>query len=326
MAVEKPNYTQTPNRFIDEYMRHVSSYSTCVYFTICRKTIGYHKDTDEISLSQIIELSGLSKNTVLKGIAELETHLLITATRKGKGRRSINSYGLNFDSVQKSENSINNGAGDEPLSEKKGSQDEPLNNNSEKNGAQFEPLNGLNGSGDEPINPVNGAQFEHTKEINIKKEYKEKNIEPAGSSAGFKIINIFKIGCEELTGVPYYHNGKEAAHVKQLERRYEENPELFINLTRRYYWMISKSQDKFWMGKHFTPSAFNSFYNQILCYTMPQGLRKQEEQKKRTEWDVLIDQYGKYNDEKLKYLLEGGTITQRDFEYILEHRTLEVSA
>lgn len=51
MAIEKPNFTMTPNRFIDEYMNQVSPHATMVYIVICRKTIGWRKDTDEISLS-----------------------------------------------------------------------------------------------------------------------------------------------------------------------------------------------------------------------------------------------------------------------------------
>jgi hypothetical protein len=314
MAVEKPNYTQTPNRFIDEFMCQLSPYSTCVYLTICRKTIGYHKDTDEISLSQIVKLSGLSKNTVLKGIAELESFLLVTVTRKGKGRSSANTYGLNFDSVQKAENPINNGA-----------QFEPLNETEKKNGAQDEPLNAVNGAQFEPINPVNGAQFEHTKEINIKKDIKERELEPVGSSAFNEIDKIFQAGSEALTGQPYYKDGKEAKQIKLLESRYTQNPEAFIAAVKKYYSMITKLEDDFWNSQAFTPSAFNCHYNRILCFQAPAGLRKQEEQKQRSEWDELMERYGKYDDKALNYFLRCSQISRKEYEYIIEHRQ-EVSA
>jgi len=325
MAVEKPNYTQTPNRFIDEYMSQLESYSTCVYLTICRKTIGYHKDTDEISLSQIIKLSGLSKNTVLKGIAELELNLLISVTRKGKGRRSVNTYGLNFDSVQKAENPIDNSAQNEPIEEKNSAQFEPLNNISEKNGAQNEPLNAVNGAQFEPINPVNGAQFEHTKEINIKKEYKESNIEPVGSSPFHEIDKLFQAGSEKLTGQPYYKDGKESKQIKLLESRYIKDPAAFIDLARKYYNMITKLDDDFWNTQSFTPSAFNSHYNRILCFQLPGTVRRQEEQKNRSEWDELMDRYGEYDEAALKYFLRCTQISQKEYDYIINHR-MEVPA
>jgi hypothetical protein len=314
MAVEKPNYTQTPNRFIDEYMCQVSPHATCIYLTICRKTIGYHKDTDEISISQIVNLSGLSKNSVLRGIAELEALLLISVTRKGKGRRSTNTYGLNFDSVQKSEKPMDNGA-----------QNEPLDKDLEKNGAQNEPINPVNGAQNEPINPVNGAQNEHTKEINIKKEYKEIYREPEGSTPYNEIDKIFQAGSEALTGQPYYRDGKEAKQIKLLESRYTQNPEAFINLTRKYYFMISKLNDDFWNSQAFTPSAFNSHYNRILCFQPPAGLKQQEENKARSEWDELMERYGKYDDKALNYFLRCGQISKKEHEYIITHR-MEVPA
>lgn len=325
MAVEKPNYTQTPNRFIDEYMCQVGPNATSIYLTICRKTIGYHKDTDEISLSQIIKLTGISKNSVLKEISKLEALSLITVTRKGKGRRSANTYGLNFDSVQREEKSINNGAKDEPISEKNGACSEPLNNNFESNGAVGEPLNAVNGAADEPINPVNGAPGEHTKEINIKKVFKETNIEPVGSSAHTEIDKIFQAGSKALTGQIYYKDGKEAKQIKLLEPRYNENPEAFINLAKKYYNMISKLDDDFWNTQPFTPSAFNSHYNRVLCFQLPATVRKQEEQKIRSEWDELMDHYGKCDDAALKYFLRCKQLSQKEYDYIIEHR-MEVSA
>jgi len=315
MAVPKPNYTQTPNRFIDEYMSKVSPHASMVYFVICRKTIGWHKDTEEISLSQIIKLTGLSKNSVLKGTEELESFNLINVNRKGTGRKSTNVYELNFESIKEVEKPMVNG-----------SCGEPEGHDLEKNGSCHEPINPLNGSCGEPLNQKNGSCREHTKEIVLNKEYKEKDLEPVGSSPYNEIDKIFQAGSEALTGQPYYRDGKEAKQIKLLEARYIQNPEAFINLTRKYYLMLTKLEDDFWNSQAFTPSAFNSHYNRVLCFQAPAGMKKQEEQKARSEWDVLMDQFGRYDIDKLKYLLKGGTITRRDFDYIIQHRSLEVPA
>jgi hypothetical protein len=89
--------------------------------------------------------------------------------------------------------------------------------------------------------------------------------------------------------------------------------------------MITKLEDDFWNQQAFTPSAFNSHYNRILCFQAPVKMQKQEAQKHRTAEDVIWDNYGGYDVDKLKYLLRGGTISQADFDYILKRQT-EVSA
>ena len=73
-----PNHTQVSNEFIEKYMGVLSGSSVKVFLAICRKTIGWHKDTDAISYSQIKKMSGLgSDHTVKKAIDELVSLYLI---------------------------------------------------------------------------------------------------------------------------------------------------------------------------------------------------------------------------------------------------------
>jgi len=313
VAVPKPNYTQTPNRFIDEYMNQVSPAATKIYLTICRKTIGWHKDTEDISLSQIMKLTGLSKNTALRATDELENFDLIIVTRKGNGRRAINNYELNFEFINEPEKSMENGSQNELFSE-----DEKIN------GSNSEPITPVNGSNSEPITPVNGSNSEHTKEIVLNKEYKE-ILEPVGSDVTHEIINLIQEGSKQLTGKTYYHDGKEAGHVALLKQRYIKDRDLFIKLLQRFHYLKKNPPNSYWADVAFTPSIFNSNWNKLLHLKLPASATVQEEQKHRSEWDELMDRYGGYDDEKLKYLLRCGSINEREYEYIRGHR-MEVSA
>jgi Bacteriophage replication protein O len=49
-----------------------------VFFAICRKTIGWHKETDSISLSQLVELTGCNDATVKTCLRVLKQKDLIT--------------------------------------------------------------------------------------------------------------------------------------------------------------------------------------------------------------------------------------------------------
>ena len=70
MSYGKPNFTQVPNLLLDEHMSEMSCAELKVTLVIVRKTIGWQKDTDSISLSQLEEATGLSRKSVLKGIQE----------------------------------------------------------------------------------------------------------------------------------------------------------------------------------------------------------------------------------------------------------------
>jgi len=65
--IYKPNYTIIPNIILDKMMSEMSESEFRVVIAICRKTFGWHKDKDRISISQIEKLTGLSHNAVIEG-------------------------------------------------------------------------------------------------------------------------------------------------------------------------------------------------------------------------------------------------------------------
>ena len=81
--IQVPNHTQIPNTFIDESMSKLSHAQFKVLIAICRKTIGWHKHSDYISISQIMELANVSNKTAVNALVQLEDMGYIT-TKKSK--------------------------------------------------------------------------------------------------------------------------------------------------------------------------------------------------------------------------------------------------
>lgn len=77
-------YTQVPNHFIDEVLATISASAAVIYLVICRQTRGWHKQSDEISLSQFMKVTGLSKPTILKSLMELEKKGIINTHTSSK--------------------------------------------------------------------------------------------------------------------------------------------------------------------------------------------------------------------------------------------------
>jgi len=70
------NYTMIPNAIIDS-MGEMTECEFRVVMAVARKTFGWQKYKDRISLSQLKELTGLSKQGVIDGISSAIEHELI---------------------------------------------------------------------------------------------------------------------------------------------------------------------------------------------------------------------------------------------------------
>lgn len=65
---DRPNFTQTPNMLFDLVMRDMGEAELKVVLCVIRKTYGYHKSKDAISLTQIQEMTGLSRQGAVNGV------------------------------------------------------------------------------------------------------------------------------------------------------------------------------------------------------------------------------------------------------------------
>ncbi len=91
--IEKPNYTQIPNIYLDEIMKTLNGSENLVFLSIMRKTFGWHKQKDKVSYTQIREATGLGSFTTVKNALDvLESRGLIIAE---KGTRGI-TYEVNI--------------------------------------------------------------------------------------------------------------------------------------------------------------------------------------------------------------------------------------
>ena len=94
MTFQSPNYTQTPNDLFDLHMANMSGGELKIVLAAVRKTIGFHKKREAISISQFQEMTGLSRRHVISAIDEAVAHGYIKEV--GTGRRGTKKYELSI--------------------------------------------------------------------------------------------------------------------------------------------------------------------------------------------------------------------------------------
>lgn len=80
--ISAPNYTQMPNVLLD-HMAEMGNAELRIIMAIARKTFGWQKCSDRISLSQLVELTGLSRQGVIDGTAQAVENGWATKTECG---------------------------------------------------------------------------------------------------------------------------------------------------------------------------------------------------------------------------------------------------
>lgn len=89
---QSPNHTQTPNDLFDVHMALMGESELKVTLAIIRKTLGYHKTKDAISLTQLQKLTGLSRQGASDGTTAAIARGLVEVV--GTGKRGVLIYGL----------------------------------------------------------------------------------------------------------------------------------------------------------------------------------------------------------------------------------------
>lgn len=134
-----PRYTQVPDELFDELMAHLSGAELKVLLYIIRRTFGFKKDLDNISLNQICKGittrdgevldrgTGLSQNavlTALKGLIQKNTITAKKNTSKARGNEPT-TYSLNVIPFLKN-HSTPSSKNEEALPQKSGTQETVL--------------------------------------------------------------------------------------------------------------------------------------------------------------------------------------------------------
>lgn len=89
-----PAYTQTPNELIDDWLPHLSHVELKVLMVIIRKTFGWHKIRDRISLSQLEKMTGSKRSNITSATKNLEKKGLIKKYKIGNPGEEESHYEL----------------------------------------------------------------------------------------------------------------------------------------------------------------------------------------------------------------------------------------
>jgi phage replication O-like protein O len=99
MSKFKPNFTQIPNEILDNLLDELSGAEFKILMYICRRTYGFHKESDEIAYSQIASGvgkkdrgTGLSRETISVATKSLEERGILIVDRTG----GTNNYEINL--------------------------------------------------------------------------------------------------------------------------------------------------------------------------------------------------------------------------------------
>ncbi|MEE6030460.1 replication protein [Avibacterium paragallinarum] len=88
-----PNSFQLPNSVVDDLIRDLTGSELKCYLVIVRKTKGWNKEYDAISISQLMEVTGLSNRAVIDACNRLTEIGLLT---RQKGARGVNVFTPNL--------------------------------------------------------------------------------------------------------------------------------------------------------------------------------------------------------------------------------------
>jgi hypothetical protein len=94
------NYSAIPNYFIDNFVSTISASECVIMLCILRKTIGFQKLEDQISLSQLVKLSGFTKKTCINCLQSLEQKNFIYIDKSTKDEiKQTNIIKINLNKI-----------------------------------------------------------------------------------------------------------------------------------------------------------------------------------------------------------------------------------
>lgn len=99
MSYQGPNYTQVPNEFFDDQLAEIESVAELkVTLQVMRQTVGFHRESKWLTVSRLMELTGLSKPSVIDGIKRaLARGTVLRREKDGKNHFSLAVKTLNPD-------------------------------------------------------------------------------------------------------------------------------------------------------------------------------------------------------------------------------------
>lgn len=96
MKITPPNYFQCPNDLVDHWLPHLSGVELKCLLVIIRKTFGWHKMRDRISLSQMVTLTGSTRSNIKEATDKLHQKGIILKEVIGILGQEDTYYEINF--------------------------------------------------------------------------------------------------------------------------------------------------------------------------------------------------------------------------------------
>ena len=131
-------FVPIPNAYIDRYLADLSGAELKVLLAILRRTVGWRKESDEISVRQLEAMTGLARHSVLAGIRGLLERGLIIQKQAATGSKAA-SYACVIPSSSGTKNAPVDELGDDERCKKctsSGAKSAPLS------GAKSAPVDG----------------------------------------------------------------------------------------------------------------------------------------------------------------------------------------
>lgn len=130
-----PNAFQIPNSVIDELLAKLTCAELKCYLFVVRKTKGWNKESDSISVSQFMEVTGLSNRSVITACESLVEMGLL---ERSGGERKLNTYSVKaFEISQTGEKSSSDLV--KKVHTQNNNKNTIQNNNTSSSGKNFQP-------------------------------------------------------------------------------------------------------------------------------------------------------------------------------------------
>ena len=231
-----PNTTQVPNFVFDVLMAKCGKAPTrfFVLLAIIRKTYGWQKHEDLLSLSQIIELTGMSKNAVKDALKFWQKEKVIKLLSKGDGRKISKYRCLLYDYID-TQGVIQKYAGGQPMIPTESTNDT------------------YRGQSVTPQNQENNNQKQLTKEP-----------EKLTSSKFIEYKNRLR-SIDEKFNLSYLESSKANQYYEQAQKKYEELnsnksfAEFFESILTKLEKLTSQKLDRFAFKQGFTIESLVKF-------------------------------------------------------------------
>ena len=101
LANANNHFTMVPHMFFDVWLKEISGSECVILCWLIRKTLGYQKEEDWIAVSQFLDATTLSKNTVLSSIESLVKMNMIIKRNEGPQGAIKSFYRLNMEEKNK---------------------------------------------------------------------------------------------------------------------------------------------------------------------------------------------------------------------------------